>query len=569
MPANRMPAGKRRWWPWIMLILLAAGGALYWFYGPRGGSGIGQWLGLKSTAKAEEVWYCPMHPNYKSNKPGECPICHMTLVKLEPEAGGPGGAPGGPATAAPGEPETTGRAEPAKPAAAGAQSGPAPAASGERRILYWQDAMNPSHHYDKPGKAPDGMDLVPVYAAAPPPAGQLPPGSVRISPEKQQLIGVAYGEAVEGPLVKTVRTVGRVTYDETRISRIQPKIDGWIDKVYVDFAGKLVRKNQPLISIYSPDLVSTQQEFLVSSRARESLRQSPIPEIASGAQSLYESARQRLRLWDISEAQINEIEKRGEPTRTLTLYSPVAGFVLTRNAFDKQRVTTDTELYTIADLSAVWVLADVYEYEVPLIRLGQTATISLSYSPGETFAARVSYIYPQVEATSRTLKIRLELPNPDFRLKPDMYADVALRIDYGTHVSVPQEAVLDGGLQQIVFVAREGGLLEPRRVEAGARLDGRIIILSGLQAGEKVVTSGNFLVDSESQLKAALGSAPGPASTSGEGSAAGMGSMPDMEDGGQAGMSGTGATSSPSGTGSSSGMESMPMPSMDHSQHAR
>jgi Cu(I)/Ag(I) efflux system membrane fusion protein len=378
-----------------------------------------------------------------------------------------------------------------------------PAPASQRKVLYWVDAMNPMNKSDKPGKAPDGMDLLPVYADETGPGETPPVGAVKISAEKQQLIGVQYGNVAYRPVTETLRTVGRVTYDETRIARIHAKVEGWLDEVYVDFTGKLVEKGQPLISIYSPELFSTQQEFLIARRGKESLGNNTNPEIARGAISLYEASRERLRLWDISDEQIRDLEARGTPSRTLKLYSPISGFVVTRNAFEKQRITPDTELYTIADLSRVWVLADIYEYELPQIVLGQTAKMTLSYYPGRSYQGQVAYIYPQLDNTTRTVKVRLEFPNPGFDLKPDMYANIELGIDYGKQLSVPEEAVLDSGSEQIVFVARENGYFEPRKVQLGAKVDNRYIVLGGLKSGEKIVTSGNFLIDSESRLKSA------------------------------------------------------------------
>ncbi|OGW12857.1 MAG: hypothetical protein A3G93_02570 [Nitrospinae bacterium RIFCSPLOWO2_12_FULL_45_22] len=328
---------------------------------------------------------------------------------------------------------------------------------------------------------------------------------MKISPQKQQLIGVQYGEVLYQPLSKTIRAVGKVAYDETKIARIHTKIEGWIERVYVDFIGKLVRKNHPLISIYSPELVSTQQELLLARRAKDYLGDNPIRDISSNAFSLYEATRDRLRLWDITDEQIKEIEQRGTPTKTLILYSPINGFVLTRNAFEGQRITPEAELYAIADLSTVWVLADIYEYELPTIKLGQTVTMTVSYFPGKTFKGKVAYIYPQLDNTTRTLKVRVEFSNPDFQLKPDMYVNVELFIDYGQQLALPGDAVLDSGSNQVVFVARDGGYFEPRKVILGQKAGDFFIVIDGVKAGERVVTSANFLIDSESQLKAALG----------------------------------------------------------------
>jgi Cu(I)/Ag(I) efflux system membrane fusion protein len=428
-------------------------------------------------------------------------------------------------------------------------------AKAELKVLYWQDPMNPTHRSDKPGKAPDGMDLVPVYENGPS-ASNLPEGAFMISPEKQQLIGVTYGDVSYGQMSKTLRAVARLAYDETKTVRIHPKVEGWIEDVYVDFTGKQVQKGQPLISIYSPDLVSTQQEYLLAIKGRTELSESPFKEAAAGSDSLYEAARRRLELFDITDQQIKDLEKRGSPIKALTLYAPTNGFVLVRNAYPKQRVTPETELYQIADLSTVWAIADIYEYEAPEILVGQSAIMTLSYYPGKPFRGKVSYIYPQVDAATRTFKVRIEFPNPDFKLKPDMFANVELKIDYGKRLFVPQEAVLDSGSDQTVFVSHEGGYFEPRKVQLGAKVDNNVIVLAGLKPGERIATSANFLIDSESKLKSA---------------ASGMG-MPGMP-----GMSGGGASDKkpqPDHSGHQQGSQTPPqtkpedqMPAEDHSQH--
>ena len=334
---------------------------------------------------------------------------------------------------------------------------------------------------------------------------EVPDTAFKISPEKQQLIGVQYSTVEYQTISKSLRAVGKVAFDETKMSRINPKIEGWIENVYVDFTGKLVKKGQPLLSIYSPDLVSTQEEYLLAIKGRRQLEVSPFPEAVNFSESLVKSARRRLELWDISEAQIRELEKRGTPTRTMTLYAPTSGFVTTRNAFPKQRVTPETELYAIADLSTVWIIADVYEYEAADIKLGQPATVTISSYPGREFRGKITYIFPQVDNATRTLKVRVELANKNFALKPDMYADVVLNVTYGNHLVVPQEAVMDSGSEQLVYVSLKDGYFEPRKVQVGAKVDNKFIVLAGLTAGEKVVTAGNFLIDSESKLKSAAG----------------------------------------------------------------
>jgi membrane fusion protein, copper/silver efflux system len=375
----------------------------------------------------------------------------------------------------------------------------------ERKVLYWQDPMHPAYKSDQPGKAPDcGMDLVPVYEDGLSEAN-LPEGSFRISPEKQQLIGVTYGEVAYKNVSRVLKAVGKINYDETKIVRIHPKVEGWIENVFVDFVGKEVRQGQPLISLYSPELVSTQQEYLIALKGRNELSESPFAEAVSMSESLLEATRRRLQLWDITEEQIQDLEKRGAPTKALTLYAPTNGYVLARNAYAKQRVTPEVELFSIADLSTIWLVADIYQNEAPEIRIGQTASFTLSYFPNQKFSGKVAYIYPQMDNETRTLKVRIDVPNPRMILKPEMYANVEFHIDYGKRLVVPQEAIMDSGSEQLVFVGHDGGYLEPRKVQLGENVDGQFIVLSGLKAGERIVTSGNFLVDSESKLKSAAG----------------------------------------------------------------
>lgn len=395
------------------------------------------------------------------------------------------------------------------------------AQTAEKKVQYWVDPMHPAYKSDKPGKAPDcGMDLVPVYAEETTVVkANLPAGAFQISPEKQQLIGVQYGEVRYQPVSKTLRTVGRLTYDETKIAHVHSKNEGWIEKVYVDFTGKYVKRGQPLISLYSPELLQTQQEFLLARRGRDELSTSPFREAVNASESLYQAARKRLELWDITEAQLSELEKSGKPGKALTIYAPTDGFVLVRNAFTKQRVTPDTELYTIADLSTIWVIADIYEYEASEIKVGQPAVVTLAYFSSRAYKGKVTYISPQLDNTTRTLKVRIELANSGFALKPDMFANVELGISYGKRLVVPQEAIMDSGAEQIVFVAQDDGYFEPRKVQLGAKVDNEFIVLGGLKAGERLVTSANFLVDSESKLKSAAGgmSMPGMSHGGGQG----------------------------------------------------
>ena len=443
----------------IVLVLMAAAFV--------GGYGYGRWYGPKGAAeKAAEVkkgYYCPMHPSYRSDKPGNCPICGMKLVAEE-----------GPASSA-------------------------PVATG--RILFYRDPQDHTYQSDKPGVNPaTGNTLEPVYEGDP---SAMPMGTIHVSPEKQQLIGVKYGlvEMTRGD--HSFRAVGKVAYDETRIAKVQTRIDGWIEKVFVDFTGKLVEKGQPLLTIYSPEMLASQEEYLLALRSKAVLRSSPIQGGADHAGALIAAARKRLELFELSEAQIEQLEKTGKPLTNVTLYSPIRGYVVERNAFPKQRIMPDTVLYTVVDLDRVWIMADVFENEMPMIRPGQSATVTLAYLPSRKFRARVDYIQPQVDPMTRALKIRLEAQNPGLELKPEMFVDVQFDVAMPASLTVPVDAVLDSGLRQTVFVDRGNGYLEPRQIEIGEYRGDRVDVRKGLKAGERIVVSGTFLIDSESQLKSA------------------------------------------------------------------
>ncbi len=325
-----------------------------------------------------------------------------------------------------------------------------------------------------------------------------------ITPEKQVMAGVRTALVDREPLVRDIRTTAQIVADETKIAHVHVKVAGYIDQVYVDFVGQLVKKGQPLFTLYSPDLVSAEEEYLIAKRGNTTLASAPFQEVSEGSQSLLQSAQQRLKLWDISDDQIRQLDTTGKVSKDLTFYSPITGFVTDRKVFPQTSVTPDTELYTVSDLSTVWADADIYEYEVPFVRLGQQVSLTMSYYPGKTYRGKISYIYPTVDPQARTVKVRIQLPNPGFDLKPQMFADAQLRVDYGTKVLIPQEAVLDSGTEQQVFVVHPGGMFEPRKVTLGPVVDGNVAVLTGLKAGETVVVSGNFLIDSESKLKNAM-----------------------------------------------------------------
>jgi Cu(I)/Ag(I) efflux system membrane fusion protein len=336
---------------------------------------------------------------------------------------------------------------------------------------------------------------------------EVAPGTVQISPERQQLIGVRIGTVEKRLLQKVIRTNGRVEFDEKRLATISPKIGGWIEELYVDFTGAPVKKGAPLLTLYSPELVSTQEEYLAALRARQELAASPYPEVAASGNALVESARRRLRLWDISEEQIRELEQTGQVRKSLTLYSPYGGIVLEKMAFQGMRVEPGMALYKLADLSVVWLIADIYEYELPLLRLGQQASINLSYLPGEAFTGKAVFIYPYLDAQTRTARVRFEFANPRGTLKPEMYAGVEITIRLGDKITVPEGAIIDTGIRKVAIVEKGAGYFEPRDVKLGTKAGDYYEVLDGLKVGERVVTSANFLIDSESKLKEAVGGA--------------------------------------------------------------
>ena len=454
-------------------------------------AGAGYWLTSRKpsgpsptqTVKAQK-FHGPMHPNYVTDQPGDCPICGMRLVPVESV-------------------DTKDRHAGLQPAQ--------PKSPEQRRILYYVDAMNPNNRSDKPGKAPDGMDLVPVYSDeastdnARAVAGYAP---VKLSADRQRMMGVTLEQAQLMNLQDSIRTVGRVIPDETRLHHVHMKFEGFIEQIFVDYVGKFVSKGQPLFSIYSPELVATQKEYLLALRAQEQFGPFGSSPALAGI-DLLGSARQRLSLWDISAGQIAQLEKTDQPIKALTIYSPVTGFVTTKTAVQGMRVMPSDSLYDIIDLSSVWVLADIYEVNLPFVKLGDLAEMTLAYQPGKVWKARVTYIYPSLEEKTRTAKVRLEFANPGGVLKPEMYTNVEFKGNLGKALAVPESAVLSTGERMLVFVAKGDGVFEPREVTTGVKIRNFYEIKSGLAAGDKVATGANFLLDSESKLKAAISGAGG------------------------------------------------------------
>jgi len=333
--------------------------------------------------------------------------------------------------------------------------------------------------------------------------------TMTIAPNRLQTIGVKFQEAARQPLDKVIRTVGRVEIDERLVGRVNLKFDGWIDQLLVSAIGDHVEKGQRLFTIYSPDLVATQEEYLLALQSYRELGKSEFPEVSRGSKELLEATRRRLELWDIRENHIRDLERTGKVLRTLPIHSPISGTVIRMEARAGTYVTPGTELYFIADLSHIWVLADIYEYELPYIKIGQKAAVTLSYDPDTKLQGHVGFIYPTLDPKTRTVKVRFELDNPGEKLKPDMYANVELKIPLGTRLVVPRDAILESGERQLLFIHHGGGQLEWRNVKLGARAGDLVEVKEGLKEGEHVVTGANFLIDSESQLKAAVGGMTG------------------------------------------------------------
>jgi Cu(I)/Ag(I) efflux system membrane fusion protein len=427
-----------------------------------------------SQPEATKTWYtCGMHPEVVQDHPGNCPKCGMKLQPIPPDRAAAMGL-------------TT--------AAAESQS------SGKRKILYWKSSMIPGEIHKEPGKDSMGMDLIPVYEGEAAAAG-----AIEIDPVTEQDMGVRVDKVIRGPLSKTVRTVGFVDYDETTLTMVTTKVDGWVEKLYADQTGMQVHAGQPLFELYSPALFSAQEEYLAALR---NLQKKDVPLISrspTDSESLVRDARTRLEYFDISPEQIAELEKTGKVRKDLTIRAPFTGIVTQKNVIEGQRIMAGMDVFRLADISTVWVMAKVYEYDLPYVRLGQEALMTLTYLPGETFRGRVTYVYPYLEPKTREVDVRMEFHNPGYELKPGMYATVILTSQLAKEATlVPDVAVINTGLRSVAFVMPKPGRFELRQVETGARSENNYLqVLSGLWPGETVVVSGQFLLDSESRLREA------------------------------------------------------------------
>ncbi|MEE8417101.1 MAG: efflux RND transporter periplasmic adaptor subunit, partial [candidate division Zixibacteria bacterium] len=408
---------RRYWIVLIAVISLGAGVLLGQVF--LGGSGKS---GPAGASAAEQQYTCGMHPEIISDEPGYCPICEMKLTPIR-------------------------RVTTTTP-------------SGERMIAYWVAPMDPAYIRNEPGKSPMGMDLVPVYE------DEVGGGIIKIDPVTSQNMGLKMATAEQKQLTKEIIAVARIVYNEEKLYGVNSKVPGWIEKLYVDFEGMSVKKDDPLLEIYSPELVVAQQEYLSALRNYENLKDVSLESARKGAANLLVAAKDRLLFWDITEEQIENLRRTGAVKKTLTLYSPADGVVISRMVVDGDKVMPGMKLFQVADLSTVWAHADIYEYELPFISMGQEVRLNLSYLPGTTFTGRISFIYPYLNEMTRDVRIRIEIPNPNLYLKPNMYANAIISSSLpGTRVVIPNEAVIRSGLRNLVFISLGDGKFMPREVK--------------------------------------------------------------------------------------------------------
>jgi Cu(I)/Ag(I) efflux system membrane fusion protein len=454
----------------LAVIVLAAGATIFFV--------TSQHRNDRHTAHSGQLYTCGMHPQVIQNKPGNCPICGMKLtpVRKQPDA------------------------------KTGAMNATTTATSGERKVKYYKSTMLLGEISQSPRKDSMGMDMVPVYEDE-----AADSSTISIDPVTVQNMGIRTGVVTKGPLRRSVRSVGVVDFDETTLADVTTKFKGWIEKLHVDATGKQAHKGEALFEIYSPELVSAQTEYLLA------LNQATgVP----GTESLRATALTKLKFFDISDEQIAELEKTRRVKKTLRVTAPRDGIVVEKMAVEGQMVDAGMKLYRLADLGIVWVQAQVYEQDLAFVRLGQEATVSLSYLPDRKFRGRVTYVYPTVDEKTRTARVRMEFHNPGYFLKPGMFATVELQAELEpSALLVPDMAVLRSGEKNTVFIALAGGKFEPRTVTLGPRSENNFYqVLSGLNEGERVVTSGHFMLDSESQLREAIQKMlqPGGAATTNE-----------------------------------------------------
>ena len=423
--------------------------------------------GHKHESDAPQLWTCGMHPEVLLEEPGQCPKCGMDLVPVK----------------------TTKEKDSVK--------------KGEGKILYWQAPMDPTEIHDKPGKSKMGMDLIPVYEDD---ASLGAGGTIKIDPVTVQNMGVRTYKVQRQDFLKTIRTVGNIEYNEKNLYTVNTKISGWIEKLFVDYTGKSVKRNQPLLEIYSPELVTTQEEYLLALKNYEAVKNSSLQSIKDGAESLLKSTRKRLEYWDIPSSEIDMLTKTGKVKKNMTMYSRASGIVVHKNVVEGGHIKEGMNLYQIADLSSVWVQASIYDNELPWIKEGQLVEMELSYLPGKKYKGKVTFIYPYLNAKARDVRVRMEFPNPKLKLKPGMYVNISIKTDPLQNILViPTESIVRSGIRNIVFIARGKGRFEPRQISIGEEGDnGMVRVITGLLDGESIVTSAQFMLDSESRLQEAI-----------------------------------------------------------------
>jgi len=383
-------------------------------------------------------------------------------------------------------------------------------------ILLWLDPQWVRARISNPTSDPMPEMTSSKASSSMPPSSDTQPSEpslapVELSPQRMQSIGVKIGTVEYRQVHDEIRTTGNIEVDETRLAEVQVRFAGWIQKVYADATFQQVRKGQPLLSIYSPELVATENEYLLAKQNSGFLARSTVPGVASGASSLLSSATERLKQWGIPEREIQELEGTGQVKRELEIDSPVSGFIVERNALPNMYVQPGTKLYSVADLSTVWVYAQVFQSDIGRVKTGDSAVITVDSYPGRTFPGRVSFIWPQLDPTTRTAKVRLEIHNPDMKLSLGMFVNVKLDLSMGRQLVIPATGVYQSGTGQIAFVDHGDGHFEPREIEVGERAGDDFVVTKGLKPGDRVATSANFLIDSESQLQAAIGAfAPPP-----------------------------------------------------------
>ena len=417
----------------------------------------------------KRLWTCGMHPQVIQEEPGNCPICEMKLVPVRSTV--VGSEAGGPQTK-------------------------------ERKIKYWRAPMDPNYISDKPGKSPMGMDLVPVYEDE-----ESVVTGIRVDPNFLQNFAVRTALVEKGAIPVEIRTIGILGYNEKNITSVSTKFEGWIEKARVNYIGETVRRGQVLFEVYSPQLVTTQQEYLATLDYLERLSSGAHPDAVERARALLEAARQRLRYWDITDEQITQLSKSGKARRTLQIVSPVSGIVVEKmsESLEGMKLAPGINVYKIADLSTVWANIELFESQIQYLRLGLRARIQVEAFPTRRWTGRIIYIAPSMNPETRTLRASIEMPNPGWNLRPEMYADVKLEVPtLSSAIRVPEEAILHSGERSVVIVEKGKGVFEPREVELGAAGGGYRQVRRGLQPSEVVVTSSQFLIDSESNLREAI-----------------------------------------------------------------